>query len=72
VYSKGSIAHRISILALGILVLTLDVLQSPVLWQTFQCGYDHSLNNSSLTRDQISKYCNNQIQETDINLTVAV
>lgn len=58
----------LAILALGIVILTLGVLQSPVLWQTFQCGYDLSLNNSSLTRDQISKYCNNRIQETDINL----
>ena len=58
----------LAILALGIVILTLGVLQSPVLWQTFQCRYDLSLNNSSLTRDQISKYCNNRIQETDINL----
>ncbi len=39
-----------------------------MLWQSFECGYDLNLNNSSLTRDQISKYCNDQIQETDINL----
>jgi hypothetical protein len=43
-----------------------------VLWQTFECGYDLNLNNSSLTRDQISKYCNIQIQETDINLESSV
>lgn len=39
-----------------------------MLSQTFECDYDLNLNNSSLTRDQISKYCNNQIQETAINL----
>ena len=36
-----------------------------MLWQIFQCGYDHSLNKSCLARDQISKYCNNQIFETE-------
>jgi hypothetical protein len=58
----------LGILTLGIVILTLGVLLSPVLRQTFQCGYDLSLNNSSLTREQISEYCNNQIPETDINL----
>jgi hypothetical protein len=36
-----------------------------VLSQTFECDYDLNLNNSSLTRDQISKYCNNQILGTE-------
>ena len=58
----------LGILTLGIVILTLGVLLSPVLRQTFQCAYDLSLNNSSLTREQISEYCNNQIPETDINL----
>ncbi|HEX6029648.1 MAG TPA: hypothetical protein VFY64_11460, partial [Nitrososphaeraceae archaeon] len=31
----------------------------------FQCGYNLGLTNSSLTRDQISKYCNNQILGTE-------
>jgi hypothetical protein len=51
----------LSILALGIVVLTLGLLQSPALWQVFQCGYDLGINNSSLTQEQISEYCNNQI-----------
>src|SRR5215208_6550647 len=52
-------------LALGIVVFTIGLQRSPALWQTFQCGYDLSLNNSSLTRDQISEYCNNQILKTE-------
>jgi hypothetical protein len=48
-------------IALGIVLLTLGLLQSPALWQAFQCGYDLGINNSSLTQEQISKYCNNQI-----------
>jgi hypothetical protein len=51
----------LGILALGIVVLTLGLLQSPALWQAFQCGYDLGINNSSLTQEQISEYCNNQI-----------
>src|SRR5918997_6298455 len=58
----------LGILALGIIVLTLGLVQSPSLWRAFQCGYDLGINNSSLTGDQISEYCNNQIQETDDNL----
>jgi uncharacterized protein YneF (UPF0154 family) len=49
----------LGILALGILVLNLGLLQSPALWQAFQCGYDLGINNSSLTQEQISEYCNN-------------
>ena len=49
----------LGILALGIVVLTLGLLQSPALWQVFQCGYDLGINNSSLTQEQISEYCNN-------------
>jgi hypothetical protein len=55
----------LGILALGIVVFTIGLQRSPALWQTFQCGYDLSLNNSSLTRDQISEYCNNQNIETE-------
>ena len=33
--------------------------------EAFQCGYNLGLTNSSLTRDQISKYCNNQILGTE-------
>ena len=51
----------LGILALGIVVLILGLLQSPTLWQAFQCGYDLGINNSSLTQEQISEYCNNQI-----------
>ncbi len=51
----------LGILALGIIVLTLGLLQTPALWQAFQCGYDLGINNSSLTQEQISEYCNNQI-----------
>ena len=36
--------------------------------RAFECGYDLGINKSGLTGDQISKYCNNQIQETDDNL----
>src|ERR687889_655109 len=55
----------LGILALGIVVFTIDLQRSPLLWQTFQCGYDLGLNNSSLTQDQISEYCNNQILKTE-------
>jgi uncharacterized membrane protein YeiB len=55
----------LGILAVGIVVLMIGLLQSPAFWQTFQCGYDLSLKNSSLTRDQISEYCNNQILKTE-------
>ena len=51
----------LGILALGIVVLTLGLLQTPALWQAFRCGYDLGINNSSLTQEQISQYCNNQI-----------
>jgi hypothetical protein len=33
--------------------------------EAFQCGYNLGLNNSSLTREQISNYCNNQILDTE-------
>src|SRR5215213_1590255 len=49
----------LGILALGIVVLILGLQQSPTLWQVFKCGYDLGINNSSLTREQISVYCNN-------------
>ena len=49
------------ILALGIVVIIISLQPSPTLRQTFQGGYDLSLNNWSLIRDQISEYCNNQI-----------
>jgi hypothetical protein len=55
----------LGILALGIVVLSSAIQQSPAFWQTFQCGYDLGLNNSSLTQDQISEYCNNQILKTE-------
>jgi hypothetical protein len=55
----------LGILALGIIVLTFGLQRSPAFWQTFQCGYDLGLNNSSLTRDQIGEYCNNQIIKTE-------
>ncbi len=49
----------LGILPLGIVVLTLGPLQSTALWQAFRCGYDLGINNSSLTQEQISEYCNN-------------
>jgi hypothetical protein len=55
----------LGILAPGIVVFTIGLQQSPALWQTFQCGYDLGLNNSSLTQDQISEYCNNRILKTE-------
>ena len=55
----------LGILALGIVVFTIGLQRSPAFWQTFQCGYDLGLNNSSLTQDQISEYCNNQILKTE-------
>jgi hypothetical protein len=42
-----------------------NIFGSAGLSEAFQCGYNLGLNNSSLTRDQISKYCNNQILETE-------
>jgi hypothetical protein len=55
----------LGILALGIVVFTIGLQQSPAFWKTFQCGYDLGLNNSSLTRGQISEYYNNQILKTE-------
>jgi len=55
----------LGMLALGIVVFTIGLQRSPAFWQTFQCGYDLGRNNSSLTRDQISEYCNNQILKTE-------
>jgi hypothetical protein len=55
----------LGIIALGIVVLTLGLLQSPALWQAFQCGYDLGINNPSLTQEQISEYCNTQILTID-------
>jgi hypothetical protein len=54
----------LSILVLGIILLAIG-LQSPAFSQRFQCGYDLGMNNSSITQDQISEYCNNQIPETE-------
>jgi uncharacterized membrane protein len=54
----------VGVLSVGIVVFTIGLQRSPAFWQTFQCGYDLGLNNSSLTRDQISEYCNNQILNT--------
>ena len=42
-----------------------NIFSSAGLSEAFQCGYNLGLNNLSLTRDQISKYCNNQIFETE-------
>ena len=55
----------LGILALGTVVLAMGLERSPAFWQTFQCGYDLGINNSSLTRDQIREYCNNQILKTE-------
>ena len=48
----------LGILAVGIVVLAIGLLQSAI----FQCAYNLGRNNSSLTQDQISKYCNNNNQ----------
>jgi hypothetical protein len=63
--SKKVLFIGLGILAVGIVIIALGLQRSPTLWQTFQCGYDLSLNNSSLTQDQISEYCNNQILKTE-------
>jgi hypothetical protein len=63
--SKKVLFIGLGILVVGITVLALGLQQSPALWQAFQCGYDLGINNSSLTRDQISEYCNNQILTTE-------
>jgi hypothetical protein len=42
-----------------------NIFSSAGLSEAFQCGYNLGLNNLSLTRDQISEYCNNQILETE-------
>ena len=47
----------LGVLAVGIVVMALGLQRSPALWQTFQCGYDLGLNNSSLAQDQISESC---------------
>ena len=57
--SKKVLFIGLGILALRIVVLTIGTQRSSTLWQTFQCGYDLGINNSSLTQDQISEYCNN-------------
>jgi hypothetical protein len=63
---KKALFIGLGILALGIVLFTIGLQQSPTFWQTFQCGYDLGLNNSSLTQDQISEYCNNQILKTEM------
>src|SRR5215212_1153990 len=55
----------VGVLSVGIVVFTIGLQRSPAFWQTVQCGYDLGLNNSSLTQDQISEYCNNQILKTE-------
>jgi hypothetical protein len=46
----------------------LGIPRSPAFSQAFQYGYDLGINNSSLTREQINEYCdNNQILETENN-----
>ena len=60
-YTKESIVHRIRHTCSWNCSTHYRPQQSPTLWQSFQCGYDLGLNNSSLTRDQTSEYCNNQI-----------
>ena len=55
----------LGILAVGIVVLIIGFQRSPAFWQTFQREYDLGLNNSSLTIDQTSQYCNNQILKTE-------
>jgi hypothetical protein len=55
----------VGVLSVGIVVFTIGLQRSPAFWQTFQCRYDLGLNNSSLTRDHISEYCNNQILKTE-------
>ncbi|HET6799098.1 MAG TPA: hypothetical protein VFH25_00920, partial [Nitrososphaeraceae archaeon] len=42
-----------------------NIFRSAGLSEAFQCGYNLGLNNSSLTREQISNYCNNQILDTE-------
>jgi hypothetical protein len=42
-----------------------NIFRSAGLSEAFQCGYNLGLTNSSLTRDEISKYCNNQILGTE-------
>jgi hypothetical protein len=42
-----------------------NIFGSAGLSEAFQCGYNLGLNNSSLTREQISKYCNKQILWTE-------
>jgi hypothetical protein len=42
-----------------------NIFGSAGLSEAFQCGYNLGLNNSSLTREKISKYCNNQILGTE-------
>ena len=51
----------LGIFAAGIVVLALSLSQS----LTFQCAYNLSRNNSSLTQDQIVEYCNKQNIETE-------
>ncbi|HZB99481.1 MAG TPA: hypothetical protein VE226_05660, partial [Nitrososphaeraceae archaeon] len=42
-----------------------NIFRSAGLSEAFQCGYNLGLNNSSLTREKISNYCNNQILDTE-------
>src|SRR5918997_3120187 len=42
-----------------------NIFGSSRLSEVFQCGYNLGLNNSSLTREQISESCNNLILETE-------
>jgi LPXTG-motif cell wall-anchored protein len=58
---KKVLVIGLGILALGVVVLALNLSQS----HTFRCAYDLGLSNSSLTQDQIVEYCNNQNIETE-------
>jgi hypothetical protein len=42
-----------------------NIFRSAGLSEAFQCGYNLGLNNSSLTREKISNYCNSQILDTE-------
>jgi hypothetical protein len=67
--SKVSTPKKVLSIEVGMLVLEIVAVALPstirCILANIQCGYDLGLNNQTLSRDQISEYCNNQILKTE-------
>jgi hypothetical protein len=66
---KVSTPKKVLSIEVGMLVLEIVAVALPstirCILANIQCGYDLGLNNQTLSRDQISEYCNNQILKTE-------